>query len=114
MQKSVLLISPDEQFTRGVRWKLEDDGFQVMTSPSLEESFLSNSGSEVAAVIVDVEALDPESYWQARQQLDWFRRSCTVLLSGEEKCESLEESSDGFISKAVSKENLLERLRALS
>jgi len=111
--RNVLLISRDESFIRSLRWYLEDRGVPVQSVPALEELFLAHPAPEPGVVILDLESLSSEAYWQAQRQLDWLCRRCAVLLVGEGESNPLECAYGGFSRKPVSPEFLMERIQNL-
>jgi len=108
----VLLISSNSQLVRGLKWKLEDAGFLVLLSTSLEESFLEAGATVPFLVIVDDDATPDES-WQTRKFLRWFHRRSPVLFLSNGGCEGLEQECDHCFPKPASKEKLLSYIQAL-
>jgi DNA-binding response OmpR family regulator len=77
--RKILAISPDEPFLRSLRWCLEEAGYLVTLSGSLEESFFEADQSEPYLVIVDAEAICNQ-LWRAQKLLGWFHHRSPVLL----------------------------------
>ncbi len=110
--REVLIISDNDDLSRWMRWSLEDLGFAVRLSRSLENSFLEAHGSPFM-VIVDSEAI-PEECWQAKEYLAWFhRRSPVLLLANPDGCEQLQEECDRCLPQAVGREQFLNCFREL-
>jgi len=106
----VLLISPNSQLVRGLKWKLEDAGFVVLLSTSLEESFLEAGATVPFLVIVDDDAT-PDEYWQTRKFLHWFHHRSPLLLLSNGECEGLEKEYDQCFPKTGSNKTLLSRIQ---
>ncbi len=106
----ILLISPNSQLVRGLTWKLEDAGFLVSVSTSLEESFLETGTTAPFLVIVDDDATPDES-WQTRKFLRWFHLRSPLLLLSNGGCEDLEKEFDQCFPKTESKNALLSRIQ---
>jgi DNA-binding response OmpR family regulator len=106
----ILLISPNSQLVRGLKWKLEDAGFLVSVSTSLEESFLEAGATVPFLVIVDDDST-PDELWHTRKFLRWFHRRSPVLLLSNGGCEGMEEECDQCFPKAESKNSLLSRVK---
>jgi DNA-binding response OmpR family regulator len=107
---NILLISPKSQLVRGLKWKLEDAGFVVLLSTSLEESFLEAGATVPFLVIVDDDAT-PKEPWQTRKFLRWFHRRSPVLLLSNGECEGLEKECDQCFPKTGSNKTLLSRIQ---
>ena len=106
----ILLISPNSQLVRSLRWKLEDSGFLVSVSTSLEESFLETGATAPFLVIVDDDATPDES-WHTRKFLHWFHLRSPLLLLSNGGCEGLEKECDQCFPKTESKNALLSRIQ---
>jgi len=104
----ILLISPNSQLVRGLKWKLEDAGFVVSISTSLEDSFLEVGATVPFLVIVD-DAAAPDESWQTRKFLRWFHRRSPLLLLSNGGSEGLEKECDQCFPKTGSK-TLLSRI----
>ncbi len=102
----ILLISPDSQLVRGLKWKLEDAGFLVSVSTSLEESFLEAGAPVPFLVIVDDDAT-PDELSHTRKFLDWFHRRSPVLLLSNGGCAGMEKECDHCLLKTECKEKLI-------
>lgn len=102
----ILLISPNAQLVRDLKWKLEDAGFLVSLSTSLEESFLEAGAPLPFLVIVDDDAT-PDELSHTRKFLGWFHRRCPVLLLSNGGCEGIEKECDHCILKTESKKKLI-------
>jgi DNA-binding response OmpR family regulator len=102
----ILLISPNSQLVRGLKWKLEDAGFVVSVSHSLEESFLETGAAVPLLVIVDDDAT-PDETLHTKKFLHWFHRRSPVLLLSSGGCEGLEEECDHCLPKQDYKEELI-------
>ncbi len=102
----ILLISPNSQLVRGLKWKLEDAGFLVSVSTSLEESFLEAGAPVPFLVIVDDDAT-PDELSHTRKFLDWFHRRSPVLLLSNDGCEGMEKECDHCLLKTESKKKLV-------
>lgn len=76
--RQILVISPDDSLLKELSWSLEQAGYGVALSGSLEESFLEVNQCETFLVIVDSRALrdKPE---QTQRFLRWFRHRSPVL-----------------------------------
>ena len=110
--REVLIISDNEEMSRWMRWCLEDMGFAVRRSRSLENSFLEAHGSPFL-VIVDSDAIDEES-WRAKEYLAWFhRRSPVLLLANPDAYDQLQEECDRCLPRAVGREQFVNCLREL-
>ena len=106
----ILLISPNSQLVRGLKWKLEDAGFVVSLSTSLEESFLEAGATVPSLVIVDDDATPDES-WQTRKFLRWFHRRSPVLLLSNGGREGLKQECDRCLPKTGSNKTLLSHIQ---
>ncbi len=102
----ILLISTNSQLVRGLKWKLEDAGFLVSVSTSLEESFLEAGAPVPSLVIVDDDAT-PDELSDTRKFLHWFHRRSPVLLLANGRCEELEEECDHCLPKMEHKKKLI-------
>lgn len=110
--REVLIISDNDEMSRWMRWCLEEMGFSVRLSRSLENSFLEAHGSPFM-VIVDAEAAGEES-WQAKEYLAWFhRRSPVLLLANPDACDQLREECDRCLPKAIGREQFVSCLREI-
>ncbi|MDA2929267.1 hypothetical protein MYX84_04850 [Acidobacteria bacterium AH-259-O06] len=110
--RRILVISSNEVLLRDLRWRLEDAGYIVSFSPSLEETFLEAGQTEPFMVIVDAEAI-PDELGQAQKILRWFHRRSPVLLLSNNRCTRLERECDRCLPRAVEKEKLLSCIREL-
>ena len=106
----ILLISPNSQLVRGLTWNLEDAGFLVSVSTSLEESFLETGTTAPFLVIVDDDATPGES-WKTRQFLRWFRLRSPLLLLSNGGCTGLEKECNQCFPKTGPKNELLSRIQ---
>ncbi|MEE8350165.1 MAG: hypothetical protein V3R94_11370 [Acidobacteriota bacterium] len=104
---NILVISRDSSLTRTLKWTLEDAGFVVLLSLSVETSFLDEVQNEPIVVIVDADSTNSEKLWQTTQYLSWFHRRCPILLLTDRHCEELEENCDYCLPKTVRKDQLL-------
>ncbi len=102
----ILLISADQQLVRGLKWKLEDAGFLVSVSASLEESFLEAGAPVPFLVIVDDEAT-PDELSHTRKFLRWFHRRSPVLLLSNGGCAGMEEDCDHCLQKTECKKKVI-------
>jgi hypothetical protein len=102
----ILLISPNSQLVRGLKWKLEDAGFLVSVSTSLEESFLETGATVPFLVIVDDDAT-PDELSHTRKFLRWFHRRSPVLLLSNGGCARMEEDCDHCLQKTECKKKLI-------
>ncbi len=102
----ILLISPNSQLVRGLKWKLEDAGFLVSVSNSLEESFLEAGSTVPSLVIVDDDAT-PDETWHTRKFLRWFHRRSPVLLLSNGGCEGMGKECDHCLPKEEDKTKLI-------
>ncbi len=102
----ILLISPNSQLVRSLKWKLEDAGFLVSVSTSLEESFLEAGAPVPFLVIVDDDAT-PDELSHTRKFLGWFHRRSPVLLLSNGGCEGMEQECDHCLPKAEYKKKLI-------
>ena len=102
----ILLISPNSQLVRGLKWKLEDAGFLVSVSNSLEESFLETGATVPSLVIVDDDAT-PDETWHTRKFLRWFHRRSPVLLLSNGGCEGMGKECDHCLPKKESDKQLI-------
>lgn len=106
LMDKILLISPNSQLVRGLKWKLEDAGFLVSVSNSLEESFLETGAAVPLLVIVDDDAT-PDETLHTRKFLRWFHRRSPVLLLSNSGCEGMEEECDHCLPKQEYKDELI-------
>lgn len=104
-----MLISPNSQLVRGLKWKLEDAGYLVSVSNSLEESFLEAGATVPFLVIVDDDAT-PDETWHTRKFLRWFHRRSPVLLLSNAGCEGMEEECDRCLPKEEYKKELISHI----
>ncbi len=102
----ILLISPNSQLVRSLKWKLEDAGFLVSVSTSLEESFLEAGAPVPFLVIVDDDATSAELS-HTRKFLAWFHRRSPVLLLSNGGCEGMEKECDHCLLKTECKKKLI-------
>ncbi len=102
----ILLISPNSQLVRGLKWKLEDAGFLVAVSNSLEESFLETGATVPSLVIVDDDAT-PDENWHTRKFLRWFHRRSPVLLLSNGGCEGMGRECDHCLPKKEDNKKLI-------
>lgn len=106
LMDKILLISPNSQLVRGLKWKLEDAGFLVSVSNSLEESFLETGAAVPCLVIVDDDAT-PDDTLHTRKFLRWFHRRSPVLLLSNGGCEGMGQECDHCLPKQEYKEQLI-------
>lgn len=106
LMDKILLISPDKQLVRGLKWKLEDAGFLVSVSPSLEESFLEAGSTVPFLVIVDDDAT-PDETSHTRKFLRWFHHRSPVLLLSNGGCEGMDEECDHCLLKNECENDLI-------
>ncbi len=109
LMDKILLISPNSQLVRGLKWKLEDSGFLVSVSNSLEESFLE-AGSEVPSLVIVDDDATPDETWHTRKFLRWFHRRSPVLLLSNGGCEGMGKECDQCFPKTGSDNALLSRI----
>ena len=102
----ILLISPNSQLVRGLKWKLEDSGFLVSVSNSLEESFLETGAAVPSLVIVDDDATPDESS-HTRKFLRWFHSRSPVLLLSNGGCEGMGKECDHCLPKKEYEKELI-------
>ena len=108
----ILLISPDEQVLRRLRGVLQESGFEVSLSTSLEESFLETNPREPFLVLLDREAL-PEESWETQKILHWFRNRSPVWLLSQDDCLEVEEDYQRCLPTTVEKKTLLACIQKL-
>ncbi len=106
----ILLISTDQQLVRGLKWKLEDAGFLVSVSASLEESFLEAGAPVPFLVIVDDDAT-PDELSNTRKYLRWFHRRSPLLLLANGGCEGMEKECDHCLPKTEYEKKLISYLQ---
>lgn len=106
----ILLISPNSQLVRGLKWRLEDAGFLVSVSASLEESFLEAGAPVPFLVIVDDDAT-PDELSHTRKFLGWFHRRSPVLLLSNGRSEGIEEECDHCLPKTECKKKLISYIK---
>ncbi len=106
----ILLISPNSQLVRGLKWKLEDAGFLVSVSTSLEESFLEAGTPVPFLVIVDDDAA-PDELSHTRKFLRWFQRRSPVLLLSNGGCEGMEKECYHCLPKTKYKKKLISHIQ---
>ena len=109
----ILLISSNQQLVRDLTWRLQDAGFIVVLSTSLEESFLEVDPTVPSLVIVDDDAT-PDEWWQTRKFLGWFHHRSPVLLLSNRGCEGMEEECDRCFPKTAYQEKLLSYIQQLA
>lgn len=102
----ILLISADQQLVRGLKWKLEDAGYLVSVSASLEESFLEAGAPVPFLVIVDDDAT-PDELTHRRKFLRWFHRLSPVLLLSNDGCAGIEKDCEHCLLKSECKKKLI-------
>ena len=102
----ILLISADQQLVRGLKWKLEDAGFLVSVSASLEASFLEAGAPVPFLVIVDDDAT-PDELSHTRKFLRWFHRRSPLLLLANGGCEGMEKECDHCLPKKEYEKKLI-------
>ncbi len=110
--RQILVISPDKNLLRAMRWNLQDAGFHVVSSSSLEDSFLAGPSAAPFLVIVDAEAASGE-LWLAADFLGWFHRRCPVFLLANEPLVELEGQCDRRFPRGVPREELIASIREL-
>jgi ActR/RegA family two-component response regulator len=104
--RKILAISPDESFLRCLRWNLEEAGYLVTLSGSLEESFFEADQSEPYLVIVDAEAISNQ-VWRAQKLLGWFHHRSPVLLLTSGNSPVPEQACDYCLPKNKAAENIV-------
>lgn len=77
--RNILVISPDEPFLRKISRVLEQAGYAVLLSSSLEDSFFDSDPADLFLVIIDPPAL-AEKAEHAQKLVKWFHRGSTILL----------------------------------
>lgn len=112
MLREVLIISRNEDMTRWMQWSLEDLGFAVELSSSLEQSFFG-AHSTPFMVVVDADVIS-EDDGHAKQYLAWLhRRSPILLVANSESCDQLREECDLCLPQALGREKFLAGIRKL-
>ncbi len=86
MMHPILIIGSDKQLVRGLKWKLEDAGFVVSVSQSLEETFFQVTQPDVSLIIIEEKCALSGNYSQTQALLNWFRRHYPLLLLCQDEC----------------------------
>jgi len=97
---------------RRLRGDLQESGFEVSLSTSLEESFLEVNPREPFLVLLDREAL-PEESWETQKILRWFRNRSPVWLLCQDACLEPEENYQRCLPTNVEQKTLLTYIREL-
>jgi DNA-binding response OmpR family regulator len=109
--KTAMVVSLDELVIRDLRWGLEDEGFAVLLSPTLEDLFVKPNQPAPSLIIVDADAL-PDHQWKARKLLHWFRHRSPVIVLSTESSKGLEDECDGWVPKTANQRDLERRIKA--
>jgi DNA-binding response OmpR family regulator len=104
---TILVISRNSLLTRTLKWSLEDAGFLVLLSPSVENSFLDAAQNDPVLVIVDADSTRSEKLWQTKKYLHWFHRRCPVLLLTDDDFSDLKGTCDCCLPMKAGKDQLL-------